>query len=191
MRDRVGKIEVVTGCMFSGKSEELIRRLKRAKIAKLNVQVFKPSLDTRVSSIEVVSHTGEMIQAEPVASSSELYKAIKTDADVIGVDEVQFFDDGIFDVARQISKDGKRIIFAGLDMDFRGEPFGRMPSLMAIADEVLKLHAICMVCGEDATMTQRLIDGHAAKYSDPIVLIGAEERYEARCKLHHYIEREE
>jgi thymidine kinase len=191
MTDKIGKIEVVTGCMFSGKSEELIRRLKRARIARLNIQVFKPSLDTRYSQIEVVSHAGERIEAVPVANVKELLCSIDDDTDVVGIDESQFFDMGLINVAREVSKRGKRIIFAGLDMDFRGEPFGPMPFLMAIADDILKLHAICMVCGEDATMTQRLIDGHPAKYSDPVVLIGAEERYEARCKLHHYVKREE
>ncbi|MGB9694424.1 MAG: thymidine kinase [Caldisericaceae bacterium] len=191
MTDRIGKIEVVTGCMFSGKSEELIRRLKRARIARLNIQVFKPVVDTRYSKIEVVSHAGESIEAIPVSNSEELLKAVENDTNVVGVDESQFFDMGLVDASRELSKRGKRVILAGLDMDFRGEPFGPMPFLMAIADEVLKLHAICMVCGEEATMTQRLIDGKPAKYSDPVLMIGSEEKYEARCKLHHYIDREE
>ena len=187
MGDKIGKIEVITGCMFSGKSEELIRRLKRARIAKLQVQVFKPSIDTRFSNIEVVSHTGEKIQAEAVSSSIEILSKLSSTINVVGIDEAQFYDVEIIKVAREISRKGIRVILAGLDMDFRGEPFGPMGNLMAIADEVTKLHAICMVCGEEATMTQRLIDGKPAKYTDPVVLIGASERYEARCKLHHYV----
>jgi len=187
MKSKIGKIEVVTGCMFSGKSEELIRRLKRAKIAKQNVQVFKPSIDTRYSIVEVVSHAGEKIEALPVSSSKEILENVKENTDVVGIDEAQFFDMEIVDVLRKLAKDGKRIVIAGLDMDFRGEPFGPMPYIMAIADEVLKLHAICTVCGEDATMTQRLINGEPASYNDPVVMIGASETYEARCKLHHYV----
>jgi thymidine kinase len=187
MGDKIGKIEVITGCMFSGKSEELIRRLKRARIAKLQVQVFKPSIDTRFSNIEVVSHTGEKIQAEAVSSSIEILNKLSSTINVVGIDEAQFYDVEIIKVVREISRKGIRVILAGLDMDFRGEPFGPMGNLMAIADEVTKLHAICMVCGEEATMTQRLIDGKSAKYTDPVVLIGASERYEARCKLHHYV----
>ena len=187
MGDKIGKIEVITGCMFSGKSEELIRRLKRARIAKLQVQVFKPSIDTRFSNIEVVSHTGEKIQAEAVSSSIEILNKLSSTINVVGIDETQFYDVEIIKVVREISRKGIRVILAGLDMDFRGEPFGPMGNLMAIADEVTKLHAICMVCGEEATMTQRLIDGKPAKYTDPVVLIGASERYEARCKLHHYV----
>ncbi len=187
--NKIGKIEVVTGCMFSGKSEELIRRLKRAKIAKLTVQVFKPSIDDRFSSIEVVSHTGDKIEAIPVSESKEILGKVKKDTDVVGIDEAQFFDDNLIQVARELAKKGKRVIIAGLDMDFRGEPFGPMPKLLAIADEILKLHAICIICGEEATMTQRLINGKPAKYDDPVIMIGASEKYEARCKAHHYVDR--
>lgn len=187
--NKIGKIEVVTGCMFSGKSEELIRRLKRAKIAKQTVQVFKPSIDDRFSSIEVVSHTGDKIEAIPVSESKEILGKVKKDTDVVGIDEAQFFDDNLIQVARELAKKGKRVIIAGLDMDFRGEPFGPMPKLLAIADEILKLHAICIVCGEEATMTQRLINGKPARYDDPVIMIGAAEKYEARCKAHHYVGR--
>lgn len=187
MKGKIGKIEVVTGCMFSGKSEELIRRIKRAKIARQKVQVFKPSIDTRYSVVEVVSHAGEKVEALPVSSTKELLERIEEDTEVIGIDEAQFFDAEIVDALRKIAKSGKRVIVAGLDMDFRGEPFGPMPYIMAIADEVLKLHAICTVCGEDATMTQRLINGEPASYNDPVIMIGASESYEARCKLHHYV----
>jgi thymidine kinase len=191
MSDKIGKIEVITGCMFSGKSEELIRRLKRAQIAKLQVQVFKPIIDTRYSSIEVVSHTGEKIKAEAISNSKEILNKISDGVNVIGIDEAQFYDMEIIDVVRGISRKGVRVILAGLDMDFKGEPFGPMGNLLAIADEVTKLHAICMVCGEDATMTQRLINGKPAKYTDPVVMIGASESYEARCKLHHYVDKKE
>lgn len=187
MKNKIGKIEVITGCMFSGKSEELIRRLKRAKIAKQKVKVFKPSIDTRYSIVEVVSHAGDKIEAIPIASSKDILNQIDKDTDVVGIDEAQFFDNEIIDVLRKLSKEGIRVVVAGLDMDFRGEPFGPMPFIMAIADEVLKLHAICTVCGEDATMTQRLINGEPASYNDPVVMIGASETYEARCKLHHYV----
>lgn len=191
MSDKIGKIEVIAGCMFSGKSEELIRRLKRAQIAKLQVQVFKPTIDTRYSSIEVVSHTGEKIKAEAVSNSKEILNKISDGVNVIGIDEAQFYDMEIINVVRGISRKGVRVILAGLDMDFKGEPFGPMGNLLAIADEVTKLHAICMVCGEDATMTQRLINGKPAKYTDPVVMIGASESYEARCKLHHYVDKKE
>jgi len=191
MSDKIGKIEVIVGCMFSGKSEELIRRLKRAQIAKLQVQVFKPTIDTRYSSIEVVSHTGEKIKAEAVSNSKEILNKISDGVNVIGIDEAQFYDMEIINVVRGISRKGVRVILAGLDMDFKGEPFGPMGNLLAIADEVTKLHAICMVCGEDATMTQRLINGKSAKYTDPVVMIGASESYEARCKLHHYVDKKE
>jgi thymidine kinase len=187
MKNKIGRIEVITGSMFSGKSEELIRRLKRAKIAKQKVQVFKPSIDYRYSIVEVVSHTGEKIEAIPIGDSKELLEKVDEDTDVVGVDEAQFFGEDIVDVLKQLINKGKRVVVAGLDMDFRGEPFGPMPRIMAIADDVLKLHAICTVCGEDAMLTQRLINGEPASYDDPIVLIGASETYEARCRLHHYV----
>lgn len=187
MKNKIGRIEVITGSMFSGKSEELIRRLKRAKIAKQKVQVFKPSIDYRYSIVEVVSHTGEKIEAIPIGSATELFEKVDGDTDVVGVDEAQFFGDDIIDTLKQLINRGKRVVVAGLDMDFRGEPFGPMPRIMAIADDILKLHAICTVCGEDAMLTQRLINGEPASYNDPIVLIGASETYEARCRLHHYV----
>ncbi len=185
--NKTGRIEVITGCMFSGKSEELIRRLKRAKIARQKVQVFKPSIDTRYSEIDVVSHNGEKITGMPVKDSSEIIKNVDNDTDVVGIDEAQFFDDGIVKVANRLADMGIRVIIAGLDMDFRGEPFGPMPKLLAIAEDVQKLHAICTVCGEDATRTQRLINGIPARYDDPVIMLGASEKYEARCRRHHYV----
>ncbi len=185
--NKTGRIEVIAGCMFSGKSEELIRRLKRAQIARQKVQVFKPSIDTRYSEIEVVSHNGEKITGIPVKDSAKLYSLIDRNADVIGIDEAQFFDEGIVKVANKLADEGFRVILAGLDMDFRREPFGPMPNLLAIADDVQKLHAICTICGEDAMYTQRLINGQPANYNDPVIMIGASEKYEARCRKHHYV----
>lgn len=143
---KVGRIEVITGCMFSGKSEELIRRLKRAQIAKQRVQAFKHSIDNRYSVSDVASHSGERITATPIKSASEILANLDIQATTIGIDEAQFFENEIVDAVKEIALGGKRVIIAGLDMDFRGEPFGPMPFLMAIADEVLKLHAICAVC---------------------------------------------
>ncbi len=188
MTNKIGKIEVITGCMFSGKSEELIRRIRRAQIARQKIQVFKPSIDTRYSEINVVSHTGEQVKGVPVKSSNEILTKLMPDANVIGIDEAQFFDNKIIDIVSMLADRGLRVIIAGLDMDFRGEPFGPMPFLMAIADDVQKLHAICTVCGEDATRTQRLINGKPAYYDDPVVMIGASEKYEARCRKHHYVQ---
>lgn len=188
--NKIGKIEIITGCMFSGKSEELIRRLKRARIAKLTIQVFKPTIDERYSNVEVVSHTGERIEAIAVDSSEDILRRIDPQVNVVAIDEGQFFDMDLVEVCREISRRGIRAIVAGLDMDFRGEPFGPMGDLLCIGDEILKLHAICTICGEDATMTQRLINGKPARYNDPVIMIGASEKYEARCKLHHYVNKE-
>lgn len=182
-----GWIEIVVGPMYSGKSEELIRRLRRAQIAKQKVQVFKPSIDDRYSIDEVVSHNGDKIQSRAIKSSDEIKSFIDEDTEVVGIDEVQFFDEGILDVCRELADRGLRVIAAGLDMDFRGEPFGITPSIMAIAEFVDKLTAVCMVCGHPANRTQRLIDGRPANYSDPTILVGATESYEARCRKHHMV----
>ncbi|WP_427337876.1 thymidine kinase [Caloranaerobacter sp. DY30410] len=182
-----GWIEVVVGPMYSGKSEELIRRLRRAQIARQKIQVFKPSIDDRYSVDEVVSHNGEKIKAIPVKNSDEIYKLLSEDTEVVGIDEVQFFDDGIIDLCRHLADKGLRVIVAGLDMDFRGEPFGPTPSLMAIAEFVDKLTAVCVICGHPANRTQRLINGEPANYNEPTILVGAKESYEARCRLHHQV----
>jgi thymidine kinase len=184
-----GWIELIVGPMYSGKSEELIRRIKRAKIAKQQVQVFKPAIDNRYSNTEVVSHNGIKAEAVCISCSSEILKFVKEDTNVVAIDEVQFFDEGIVEVCKKLADKDKRVICAGLDMDFRGEPFGPMPSLLAIAEFVDKIQAICVVCGNPATRTQRLINGKPAKYSDPIVLVGAHEAYEARCRKCHIIPR--
>ncbi|SHH38751.1 thymidine kinase [Caloranaerobacter azorensis DSM 13643] len=185
-----GWIEVVVGPMYSGKSEELIRRLRRAQIARQKIQVFKPSIDDRYSVDEVVSHNGEKIKAIPVKNSDEIHKLLWDDTEVVGIDEVQFFDDGIVDLCRRLADKGLRVIVAGLDMDFRGEPFGPTPDLMAIAEFVDKLTAVCVICGNPANRTQRLINGEPANYNEPTILVGAKESYEARCRLHHQVPRE-
>jgi thymidine kinase len=182
-----GYIEVVIGPMYSGKSEELIRRLKRAKIAKQNVLVFKPKIDNRYSKEDVVSHSGNAIEAVPITSSSEIYNYIDDETQVVGIDEVQFFDDEIVDVAISLADKGIRVIAAGLDMDFKGEPFGPTPRLLSVAEFVDKIQAICSVCGQPATRSQRLIDGSPAKYDDAIIKVGAVESYEARCRKCHIV----
>ncbi|MGJ0906867.1 thymidine kinase [Clostridium botulinum] len=184
-----GWIEVVAGPMYSGKTEELIRRIRRAEIAKQKVQVFKPEIDNRYSKQDVVSHAGDKIQSVPVKSSKEILKKLLDDTDVIGIDEAQFFDDSLVEIVSKIANNNRRVICAGLDMDFKGEPFGPMPKLMAIAEFVDKIQAVCMVCNNPATRTQRLIDGKPAKKSDPVVLIGAQESYEARCRKCHCVPR--
>lgn len=184
-----GYIEVVIGPMYSGKSEELIRRLKRAKIAKQNVVVFKPIIDDRYSKEDVVSHSGYTINAIPIKDSSEIEKYINEDTQVVGIDEVQFFDNEVVDMAIKLADKGIRVIAAGLDMDFKGEPFGPTPRLLAVAEFVDKIQAICSVCGQPATRSQRLINGKPAKYDEPIIQVGAVESYEARCRKCHIVEK--
>jgi thymidine kinase len=185
MKHRIGSLEVICGSMFSGKSEELIRRLRRASIAKQNVQVFKPAIDQRYHQEKVTSHAGTAFDAVPVKNSREIIDCIAEETTVVGIDEAQFFDAEILDVVEDLVKRNIRVIVAGLELDFRGEPFGSMPTLMAKAEEVTKLQAICMICGEAASRTQRLVNGKPARYDDPIVIVGAAELYEARCRLHH------
>jgi thymidine kinase len=180
-----GWLEVVCGSMFSGKSEELIRRIRRAGYANLNVQVFKPAMDDRYQEEAVVSHNGTSVVAHPIRASEEIFLWLKEATDIVAIDEVQFFDDAIISVAEQLADEGKVVIAAGLDTDFRGEPFGPMPELMAVSESITKLHAICSVCGAEASRTQRLIDGQPASYHDPIIFVGASEAYEARCRHHH------
>jgi len=183
-----GWIEVVTGVMFSGKSEELMRRVRRAIIAKRTVQVFKSHLDDRYSGIRhVSSHDGEKIFAYPVSTSVQVAEQVKGDTQVVAVDEVQFMDDGIARVADVLADSGCRVILAGTDMDFRGEPFGPMGPLLARAERIDKLHAICVVCGELATRNQRLIDGKPAAAEGPTIQVGGSESYEARCRVCHEV----
>jgi len=185
-----GWIEVITGSMYCGKSEELIRRLRRVKIAKQKIKVFKPALDNRYSDKEVVSHSGESIEAVPVDHPEEILEKIEADVDVVGIDEAQFFHQNLVQICEDLADRGVRVIAAGLDRDFRGEPFGPIPELMARAEYVDKLHAICIKCGEPASRTQRLIDGEPAAYDDPVILVGASEVYEARCRSCHAIKEE-
>ncbi len=185
-----GSVEIITGSMFCGKTEELIRRLRRARIARQNVQVFKPQIDKRYAVEKVKSHSGSEFEAIPIVQSGEILKYLKQDTTVIGIDEAQFLDDGIISIVQELADRGLRVIVTGLDTDFRGEPFGPMPILIAQAEIVDKLHAICMVCGELACRTQRLIDGVPAHYNDPIVVVGAAELYEARCREHHKVIRD-
>ncbi len=186
-----GWLEVVCGSMFSGKTEELIRRVKRAQIARQKVQVFKPRIDTRYSAVQVASHNGVLHTAVPVGGSAELEGLVEPDTTVVAIDEAQFFDEGVVDLCKRLTHNGVRVIAAGLDLDFRGEPFGPMPLLMAEAEMVDKLQAICVVCGAPASRTQRLIDGQPANYDDPIILVGAKENYEARCRHCHEVPRAE
>ena len=187
---QTGWIEVIAGPMFSGKSEELIRRVKRALIAGQRVQVFKPKLDDRYHKTDVVSHDGRRAEALPVADSAALFEALERPfPHVVAIDEAQFFDDGLVSLAEKLADSGVRVIVAGLDMDFRGEPFGVMPALLARAEFVEKLTAVCVRCGAPATRTQRLIDGEPARYDDPVVLVGAAEAYEPRCRRCHVVRR--
>ena len=182
-----GIVEVITGSMFCGKTEELIRRLRRATIAKQKVVVFKPIIDDRYAFNKVTSHSGADFEAVPINHSSEIYDLLKDDVNVVGIDEAQFFDDGIVDVAQTLADKGLRVIVTGLDTDFRGEPFACMPEMIVKADKVDKLEAICMRCGEPATRTQRLVNGSPANYNDPVVIVGAAEMYEARCRHCHEV----
>lgn len=186
-RHTKGRIELVCGSMFSGKTEELIRRVRRAVIAKQKVQVFKPVIDDRYHVQRVTSHNGSGFEAEPVAEPADILTRLETDTTVVAIDEVQFFTPEIVAVCEKLADQGKRVICAGLDLDFRGVPFGPMPDLLARAEDVHKLHAICVVCGEEASRTQRLINGRPAAIDDPIVLVGAAEVYEARCRECHAV----
>lgn len=187
MKHHRGRLEVITGPMFCGKTDELLRRLRRASIAKQNIQVFKPGFDIRYGSEKVTSHAGNEYEAYPVENITEIPTVLLDDVTVVAIDEAQFFGEGIIPVVQDLVDRGIRVIVAGLDMDFRGVPFGQMPKLLALAEIVDKLHAICMVCGEEATRTQRLVDGEPAYHDDPIIIVGASEMYEARCRIHHQV----
>ncbi|HEX7973025.1 MAG TPA: thymidine kinase [Anaerolineales bacterium] len=190
MKHHSGSIEVITGSMFSGKTDELIRRLRRATIARQKVQVFKPAIDNRYSEEKVTSHAGSDFDAIPVQYAADILKSLDGDTTVVAIDEAQFFDPYVIPLSQILADRGLRVIVAGLDTDFRGEPFGPMPVLMSEAEIVDKLHAICMVCGEPASRTQRLVNGQPARYDDPVVIVGASEMYEARCRQHHQVPRE-
>lgn len=187
MRHNTGQIEVICGSMFCGKTEELIRRVRRAIIAKQTVQVFKPAIDDRFGVQTITSHTGQHHHAVAVDSARAILPLVGEDTTVIAVDEIQFFDAKIVEVIDELAERGIRVICAGLDLDFRGEPFGPMPEILCRAEEVMKLHAICVVCGERASRTQRLVNNQPARYDDPIIFVGASESYEARCREHHVV----
>ena len=177
-----GKLTIVCGSMFAGKSEELIRLARRALYAKKHVQVFKPSVDDRYDQAMVVTHMGAKHTALPVGSVQELRARLLPDTEVVLIEEAQFFDESIVSLVIELADSGKDVVCAGLDQDFRRQPFGPMPKLLAAADEVVKLRAICMKCGAPASHTYRVIDGKPAHWDDPIILIGATESYEARCR---------
>lgn len=183
-----GSLELICGSMFSGKSEELIRRLKRAELAKQNVLVFKHSLDNRSTIEYVVSHCGSKLKAIPLENPQDILELTTSTVTVVGIDEVQFFEISIINVICKLIELGKRVLVAGLDLDFRGKPFGSIPTLMAIADNVTKLQAICIHCGKNAHFTQRLVNGKPARHDDPLIVIGAEEQYQARCRTCHQID---
>jgi thymidine kinase len=189
---RPGWIEVISGVMFAGKSEELIRRVRRAVIARKKVQVFKSHLDDRYGGVfTVTSHDGTLVEAEPVQASLEIMEHVRPDTEVVAVDEAQFLDPGIVRVANALAGRGVRVILAGTDSDFRGEGFGAMPQLMAAAEIVDKLYAICVVCGGPATRNQRLINGKPAPYDSPLIMVGGRESYEARCRHCHTVPRKD
>lgn len=187
---KFGWIECICGSMFSGKSEELLRRIKRGVIAKQKVLLFKPSIDNRYDENRVSTHNGNSYDSISIEKSSDILNFVKdTKYDIIGIDEIQFFDNDIVKIINKLADDGIRVIVAGLDMDFKAEPFHPMPEIMAISEMVTKLHAVCNKCGKEASRSQRLINGKPAKYDDPIVVIGASESYEARCRHCHEIKR--
>ena len=187
LQPKGGWIELICGSMFSGKTEELIRRVRRAEIARQRVQVFKPALDVRYSVNHVASHDGLHYEAEIIEKAADIPARLRDDTTVVAIDEAQFLDWTIADVARRLAERGLRVIVTGLDLDFRGEPFGQMPLLLAEAEMVDKLHAICVVCGAPASSTQRLINGQPANYNDPVIMVGASEVYEARCRDCHKV----
>jgi thymidine kinase len=185
-----GWIEVIAGVMFSGKSEELIRRVRRAIIARKRVQVFKSHLDGRYAGIYAISsHDGRTVEAVPVDSAAQIAQCLDPMAHVIAIDEAQFLDDSVVGLATSLAARGRRVILAGTDTDFRGEPFGPMPALMAVAEVVDKLHAICVLCGAPASRNQRLVEGRPARYDSPVIQIGGHESYEARCRACHQVPR--
>jgi thymidine kinase len=187
---RAGWIEVICGVMFSGKSEELIRRVRRAIIAKRKIQVFKSHLDERYSGIyQVSSHDGRTVSAVPVDTPDQIAQQVEPDTQVVAIDEAQFLDAGIVELVTSLANRGVRVIVAGTDSDFRGEPFGAMPQLLAVAEVVDKLHAICVVCGNPASRNQRLIGGKPARYDSPTIMVGSTESYEARCRACHSVPR--
>jgi len=190
MKHHTGSVEVICGSMFCGKTDELIRRLRRATIARQKVQVFKPAIDNRYEEMKVASHAGSVFEAIPIRNARQILEKIEDTTTVVGIDEAQFLDEEIILTVDKLAENGIRVIVAGLDLNFKGEPFGCMPILMARAEQVDKLQAICMVCGEPASRTQRLVNGKPARFDDPVIIVGASEMYEARCREHHEVPRD-
>lgn len=182
-----GWIEVITGCMFAGKTEEFMRRINRLQYAKRKVLVFKPKVDIRYDAKKVVSHKGLSITATVIDDPMQILKYVDKEVEAVAIDEVQFFKPSIIEVIKKLVNQNKQVIVAGLDQDFRGEPFSVTKELLALAEFVTKLDAVCVKCGKAATRTQRIINGREAKYDDEIILIGAQEQYEARCRSHHRV----
>lgn len=182
---RDGWVETISGCMFAGKTEELIRRIKVLEFAKKEIVVFKPKIDNRYSDTKVASHAGSQVESIVIEDAREIVKHIHPTTQVVAIDEVQFFDDYICEVCNALADRGIRVMVAGLDTDFRGEPFGPMPKLITQAEFVTKLAAACNKCGNPATRTQRIINGKPASYNDPVIMVGASESYEARCRHCH------
>ena len=184
---RDGWVETISGCMFAGKTEELIRRIKVLEFAKKEIMVFKPVIDNRYSDSKVVSHAGSSVESHVIDNSGKILEMVKPTTQVVAIDEVQFFDDDICEVCNILADRGIRVMVAGLDTDFRGEPFGPMPTLITQAEFATKLAAVCNKCGAPATRTQRIVNGVPANYNDPIILVGASESYEARCRHCHEV----
>lgn len=189
LNQKDGWIEVISGPMFAGKTEELLRRVKRLEYAKKNIVVFKPLMDNRFAENEVVSHNQNRTRSVNISLAKEIFDYIDSETEVVAIDEIQFLDEEAVKIVEFLASRGVRVIVSGLDKEFRGEPFSFMPKLLAIAEYVTKLTAICVKCGSPATRTQRIVNGKPAKYNDPIVLIGAEESYEARCRSCHKVYR--
>lgn len=187
LKQREGWIEVITGPMFAGKTEELIRRVKRLEYARQNIIVFKPTIDNRYAEGEVVSHNNNRTKSINVSKASDIMKHVEDSTEVVAIDEIQFLDEEVVGVCETLADRGVRVIASGLDRDFRGEPFSFMPKLLALAEDVTKLTAICVKCHTPATRTQRIIDGKPASYNDPIILVGASDSYEARCRHCHQV----
>lgn len=184
---REGWIEVICGCMFAGKTEELIRRINVLSYARKNILVFKSKIDDRYSTTEIASHAGSKVPCIVISEAKEILNHVNYDTDVVAIDEVQFFDEDVVDICEYLADSGLRVMVAGLDKDFRGEPFGVLPDLLTRAEFVTKLTAVCAKCGAPATRTQRIINGKPASFNDPIVLVGAKEAYEPRCRHCHEI----
>jgi len=187
IKQRDGWIEVITGPMFAGKTEELIRRVKRLEYAKQNIIVFKPMIDNRYAENEVVSHNNSRTRSINITKASEMMEYVDDYTEVVAIDEIQFLDEDAVEICEYLAGHGIRVIVSGLDRDFRGEPFSFMPKLLSLAEEVTKLSAICVKCHTPATRTQRIINGKPANYNDPIILVGAKDSYEARCRHCHEV----